>query len=400
MLPLRFKLCAKRSDMDVDRTTFVAVLVAPEYIEEGIPGDNFVRGLHQLVKNSELGVGQCHFIPCHLTGPSLEIHCDLINADPGRFLVPAELSIDAGDEFQNIERLLEIVIRPKVESVDFVHDLALGGNDHDFDVVIVLVSAKLSEDVEAITQGANIVDGTSPSAYCDYGCYDMMALDLMRMIKSPEECDILNDSELFKEMCDQIEAASGIKVIAINWPNQPRCILSAKPINSVADINGLIIRVPSAPYVAFFTRLGAAPVSMSMADTYTAMQQGSADACEFPLTTIYTNSLYEVGKYCYLSEHTYAPSMWCMNANIFNSLSEADQQVILEEFEAGGKEFAALNESNLAEYRQMLEAQGVAFVEPSAEDIAIMDQAAVDSAADFPGLSDGIIEKVEAALGR
>lgn len=256
------------------------------------------------------------------------------------------------------------------------------------------------EDVEAITQGANIVDGTSPSAYCDYGCYDMMALDLMRMIKSPEECDILNDSELFKEMCDQIEAASGIKVIAINWPNQPRCILSAKPINSVADINGLIIRVPSAPYVAFFTRLGAAPVSMSMADTYTAMQQGSADACEFPLTTIYTNSLYEVGKYCYLSEHTYAPSMWCMNANIFNSLSEADQQVILEEFEAGGKEFAALNESNLAEYRQMLEAQGVAFVEPSAEDIAIMDQAAVDSAADFPGLSDGIIEKVEAALGR
>ena len=72
------------------------------------------------------------------------------------------------------------------------------------------------EDVEAITQGANIVDGTSPAAYCDYGCADMMALDLMKMIQSPEECDALNESELFKDLCAQLEEASGIKVLAIN----------------------------------------------------------------------------------------------------------------------------------------------------------------------------------------
>ena len=40
------------------------------------------------------------------------------------------------------------------------------------------------------------------------------------------------------------------------------------------------------------------------------------------------------------------------------------------------------------------------FVDPSPEDIAIMDAAAIESAADFPQLSDGIIEKVEEALGR
>lgn len=256
------------------------------------------------------------------------------------------------------------------------------------------------EDVEAITQGANIIDGTSPAAYCDYGCPDMMALDLMKMIQSPEECDALNQSELFAEMCAQLEEASGIKILAINWPNQPRCVLSSKPVNSVADLDGMIIRVPAANYVAFFSRLGCSTVSMSMADTYTAIQQGTADACEFPLGTIYNNSLYEVAKYCYLSEHTYAPSMWGMNADIFNSLSEEDQAVILEEFYEGGKFFSQMNDENLAEYKAKLEAEGVTFVVPSAEDNEIMSAAAAESAADFPELSEGIIDRVVAALGR
>lgn len=256
------------------------------------------------------------------------------------------------------------------------------------------------EDVEAITQGANIVDGTSPAAYCDYGCYDMMALDLMKMIQSPAECDALNESELFQSMCAQLEEASGIKVLAINWPNQPRCVLSTTPVNSVEDLNGMIIRVPAANYVAFFTRLGCSTVSMSMADTYTALQQGTADACEFPLGTIYNNSLYEVAKYCFLSEHTYAPSMWCMNADIFNALSEADQQVVLTAFAEGGKYFSQMNDDNLAEYRSMLEAEGVTFVEPSDSDNEVMSAAAAESAEDFPDLSEGIVEQVVAALGR
>ena len=256
------------------------------------------------------------------------------------------------------------------------------------------------EDVESITQGSNIVDGTSPAAYCDYGCPDMMALDLMKMIQTPEECDALNQSELFADMCKQLEEASGIKVLGINWPNQPRCVLSTKPVNSVEDLDGMIIRVPGANYVSFFTRLGCSTVSMTMADTYTALSQGAADACEFPLSTIYSNSLYEVAKYCYLSEHTYAPSMWCMNADIFYSLSEADQQVVLEEFYEGGKEFAKMNTDSLADFKAKLEAEGVTFVEPSEADNEIMSAAAVASAEDFPELSDGIIDEVIAALGR
>ena len=192
------------------------------------------------------------------------------------------------------------------------------------------------DDIEAISGGANIVSGTSPSAYSDYGSKDLTGLDLMMALRSYDECDKLNQSDLFKELCKPLESTSNLKILGVNWGNMPRCILSNKSINSVADLKGKIIRVPLAPYVSFFTRLGCTTQSMTLADTYTALQQGTIDACEFGYDTLYNNSMYEVAKYCYVSEHTYAPSMWCMSAKLFDSLSAEDQQVVLDAFYNGG----------------------------------------------------------------
>ena len=255
------------------------------------------------------------------------------------------------------------------------------------------------DDIEAITGGANIVDGTSPSAYCDYGNKDLMALDLMYELSSYEDCDKINESDLFKEMVKPLEDQSHIKILAVNWGNMPRCVLSNKPINSVSDLKGKIIRTPLANYISFFTRLGATTQSMSLADTYTALQQGTVDACEFGYDTLYNNSLYEVAKYCYVTKHTYAPSMWAMNSDIFNSLSADDQKAVEEAFYNGGKAYEEANKASEDEYAQKLKDAGVTFVEPSAEDMDTMHAAAKDSANDFD-LSDGILEKIDQALGR
>ena len=122
------------------------------------------------------------------------------------------------------------------------------------------------------------------------------------------------------------------------------------------------------------------------------------DACEYPLGTIYTNSLQEVAKYVYLSSHTYAPTCWGMSSELFNKLSDEDQEIMLEEFAKGGEYFSQLNIENMEDYRKKLEEAGVTFVEPSEEDKAIMDKAAAEAVADFPELSDGIVEKVKEAM--
>ncbi len=255
------------------------------------------------------------------------------------------------------------------------------------------------DDVEAIVSGANIVSGTSPSAYCDYGSPDLMGLDLMMCMRSYEDCDTLNQSELFAELSRQLEESSGIKALAVNWGNMPRCVLANKPINTVEDLKGMIVRVPLATYIAFFSRLGCTTQSMTLSDTYTALSQGTIDACEFGYDTLYNNSMYEVAKYCYVTQHTYAPSLWSMNADLFYSMSEADQQVVMDAFYHGGQIFEKMNDENMAEYRTKMEEQGVTFVEPSEADKEILAAAAVDSANDF-NLSEGLMERIDETLGR
>ena len=255
------------------------------------------------------------------------------------------------------------------------------------------------DDVEAIVSGANIVSGTSPSAYCDYGSPDLMGLDLMMCMRSYEDCDTLNQSELFAELSKQLEESSGIKALAVNWGNMPRCVLANKPVNTVEDLKGMIVRVPLAAYIAFFSRLGCTTQSMTLSDTYTALSQGTIDACEFGYDTLYNNSMYEVAKYCYVTQHTYAPSLWSMNADLFYSMSEADQQVVMDAFYHGGQIFEKMNDENMAEYRAKMEEQGVIFVEPSEADKAILAAAAEDSAKDFT-LSEGLMERIATTLGR
>ena len=254
------------------------------------------------------------------------------------------------------------------------------------------------DDVEAIVSGANIVSGTSPSAYCDYGSPDLMGLDLMMCMRSYEDCDTLNQSELFAELSRQLEESSGIKALAVNWGNMPRCVLANKPINTVEDLKGMIVRVPLATYIAFFSRLGCTTQSMTLSDTYTALSQGTIDACEFGYDTLYNNSMYEVAKYCYVTQHTYAPSLWSMNADLFYSMSEADQQVVMDAFYHGGQIFEKMNDENMTEYRTKMEEQGVTFVEPSEADKEILAAAAVDSANDF-NLSEGLMERIDETLG-
>ena len=226
-----------------------------------------------------------------------------------------------------------------------------------------------------------------------------MGLDLMMCMRSYEDCDTLNQSELFAELSRQLEESSGIKALAVNWGNMPRCVLANKPINTVEDLKGMIIRVPLATYIAFFSRLGCTTQSMTLSDTYTALSQGTIDACEFGYDTLYNNSMYEVAKYCYVTQHTYAPSLWSMNADLFYSMSEADQQVVMDAFYHGGQIFEKMNDENMTEYRTKMEEQGVTFVEPSEADKEILAAAAVDSANDF-NLSEGLMERIDETLGR
>lgn len=74
-------------------------------------------------------------------------------------------------------------------------------------------------------------------------------------------------------------------------------LFSRKPINSLADLKGLKVRVFGAAQTDFVRALGAEPVSLAVAEVYTALDRGTVDAAITGTIAGYNLKWYEVTKY-------------------------------------------------------------------------------------------------------
>jgi TRAP-type C4-dicarboxylate transport system substrate-binding protein len=80
--------------------------------------------------------------------------------------------------------------------------------------------------------------------------------------------------------------------------------MKSKPINGPDDLKGVKIRLPVAPlFISLFQHLGASPTPINFGEVYSALQTGLVDGQENPLILIDTAKLYEVQKYCSMTNH-------------------------------------------------------------------------------------------------
>jgi len=103
------------------------------------------------------------------------------------------------------------------------------------------------------------------------------------------------------------------------------------PIESPKDLAGLKIRtLESASQVAIVNQLGGSATPISWGELYTALQQGIVDGAENNPPSYYTSRHYEVAKYYSLDEHTSIPDVLLISTIVWNSLSEQEQQWLIE----------------------------------------------------------------------
>ncbi|MCD8122544.1 MAG: TRAP transporter substrate-binding protein [Clostridiales bacterium] len=108
-----------------------------------------------------------------------------------------------------------------------------------------------------------------------------------------------------------------------------RHISSNKAINSIDDMQGLVIRTPQgATFVDTFAALGCVPVPIALTELFTALQTGVCEASEGPWDQLVTNKLYEVQDYIIESQYYYATSTFFMNSDFYAGLPEAYQNLI------------------------------------------------------------------------
>src|SRR6202023_101996 len=114
------------------------------------------------------------------------------------------------------------------------------------------------------------------------------------------------------------------------WDNGFRQITtSTKPIVTPADLQGMKIRVPvSALWTSLFKSLGASPTGINFAEVYSALQTKLVDGQENPLAIIYAAKLYEVQKYCSLTNHMWDGWWFLANKAAWDKVPATIQEIV------------------------------------------------------------------------
>jgi TRAP-type transport system periplasmic protein len=150
------------------------------------------------------------------------------------------------------------------------------------------------------------------------------------------------------------------------WDNGFRqTTTSTKPIATPDDFRGMKLRVPPSPlWTSMFKAFDAAPASINFNEVYSALQTKIVDGQENPLAIISTAKLYEVQKYCSLTNHMWDGFWFLANRGAWERLPEDIRTIVAKNInEAGVKERDDVAKLN-ATLRQDLANKGLVFNKP------------------------------------
>lgn len=152
-------------------------------------------------------------------------------------------------------------------------------------------------------------------------------------------------------------------MLGINNAGARQITNSVKAIKLPEDLKGMNIRVPGANvfidlYKNYF---GANPTAMDFSEVYTALQQGTIDGQENPISVFASSKLNEVQKYVTLWDGVRDTTIWVMNKKRLEGLTPENQAIVQEcaaEALEWGNNYLAENEEKII---HDLEANGTIF---------------------------------------
>lgn len=206
-------------------------------------------------------------------------------------------------------------------------------------------------------------------------CINGLNNELWEIYKFPylfsnlDEVYASEDSASGRYMLDSLQN-DGIYGLSF-WDVGFRVFTAKKPLNDVNEMKGLKLRIiDSTAFTTFAKALGANPVSTSMGELYTALQQGAADTQENPLATICSRAFYEVTPYVTLTNHVWTYYVFGANLDWWNSLPQATRDLIEEVNAEATAEHRKLAEDLQESYKQKIIENNGTIVELTDEELA------------------------------
>ena len=174
------------------------------------------------------------------------------------------------------------------------------------------------------------------------------------------------DGDLGAYVRGEIKKAN-LEVMDKIWDNGFRqTTSSSKAINGPDDFKGFKIRVPVSPlWTSMFKAFDASPASINFAEVYSALQTKIVEGQENPLAIISTAKLYEVQKYCSMTNHMWDGFWFLANRRAWEKLPQDVRTIVAKNINAAAvkerEDTAKLN----ANLQQDLASKGLIFNQPA-----------------------------------
>lgn len=175
-------------------------------------------------------------------------------------------------------------------------------------------------------------------------------------------------SDLFRGWADKLRTGSNFQVLAFNWWQGERHLLTNKPIKTPADLAGLKIRTPGAPiWTETVAAMGAIPAPSGWTEVHSLLEQGLIDGAEAQLSAVYGSKLYEVLNTVTKTSHINLISGLVTSARWFDSLPLRFRTILIEEAVAAGDTASRMIEASEKDFERRLIEKGmtVATIDPT-----------------------------------
>lgn len=184
-------------------------------------------------------------------------------------------------------------------------------------------------DTIELAMGNNLDIATAANSVMTNFIPEMAILDQAYLWKNADEAHAAVDGKL-GDLIKEAAEKQGLHVIGF-LESGFRNTFSTKPIQTIDDFKGVTIRTMENQYhQAAFESFGAMPIAMSYNDVFTALQQGTIDAQENPLSVITSSRFNEVQDYLSMTEHVYSAAPLMVSKAAYDALPD-DLKAIVDE---------------------------------------------------------------------
>jgi tripartite ATP-independent transporter DctP family solute receptor len=218
------------------------------------------------------------------------------------------------------------------------------------------------ESIEAVQLGTQELAFSSTGPVPNF-VPEAKILDIPFLFRDKAHARAVLDGPIGQEMLAKFES-KGFKALAWGENGIRHMTNSKRSVNAPEDLKGLKMRTMENPvHVAAYKGLGIVTTPMAFPEVFTALQQGTVDGQENPLSVIMASKFDQVQKHLTLTGHVYSPGIFLMSKPVFDKLSAADKQAFLDAAKEGVKANRARVDEDDAKGVTELRSKGMTVIE-------------------------------------